>query len=579
MSRATLALLLTVLFMASSAAAQDKPAKPDTPLDLAQKALDHFRDDVHKKEIKIVWPKAEANVPDDAEVCLISGYIDYTRTCFTWKKGVARAESVEMDRTWFYNPGGESFTSRRVTIKPEDFARVWQAVQLLKGAATERIKPPPPDPEGTVHGGFSSSFSSHESTLWVRMKTGKNVLYLRALSGSHSSDGIQDWEELVHRAIFRVWNELMPDVRRDLRNMGILHDPVEDVQANETDPATLELLKSWAPALVEEVKSASSRPAEDGNRLLLETSLRMLGEAGYKPAATVIASLLKKPTGDYWTERVREEAGYAQTKIRFANHWDSATAAAEIRANPHKLHAQSDMERWLRARFHRQDAEGYRRMLLADLVSPVDNPRLKRMTIVELQRNYAGQGLKEMLPLIRSNPSVALDAARAILGTRPDNKEAITAVERIAGDPATPIAPEQEWYESFARSRALKYLISDKAPAACRWTPERIRRQLEVAGEDGRMVIRLFQALTLLKTPVEPGAEVLVWRRVLKGSINKGVLVACENLIRMQDKESAKDMERVLAELLAGAKYPWLIRSSVEALQADLAKMTTATAL
>lgn len=127
------------------------------PFALAQQELDRCRDEVHKREMKILWPDARPDqLPDNAEVYLIYGYISYTCTRLRWQNGAVLAERVETKRTWFYNASGESFTAVRLTIAPDDFARAWGAARLLLGAKAERLhlKPAPVMENGIYrHGG------------------------------------------------------------------------------------------------------------------------------------------------------------------------------------------------------------------------------------------------------------------------------------------------------------------------------------------------------------------------------------------------------------------------------------------
>jgi len=146
-------------------------AAGESPFVRAERVLNSLRDEVHKREMKIVWPDAATpDLPDDAEVYLIHGYISYACTRLTWTKGAATAERVETKRTWFYNASGESVTASRLAITRADFTEAWRAANLILGAKAERITPEVQDADGAPRfPSLSSSHGSHEKSQWVRV--------------------------------------------------------------------------------------------------------------------------------------------------------------------------------------------------------------------------------------------------------------------------------------------------------------------------------------------------------------------------------------------------------------------------
>jgi hypothetical protein len=176
-------------------------------------------------------------------------------------------------------------------------------------------------------------------------------------------------------------------------------------------------------------------------------------------------------------------------------------------------------------------------------------------------------------------------AAFAILKTAPADEQALAALQRIAGDPSTPIPPKASWYDRFARHQAFSYLQTT-GPEAKRWNAARIREQLAKPDEDGRMVQVLFQALDGLKAPATDAEKRTVRRRVLAGKLNRGVLDAIEYLIKLKDADSAGKMMQVLDELLsscaedritqpdAAVKYPWTYKGEIQNLRKQAQALT-----
>jgi hypothetical protein len=133
-----------------------------------------------------------------------------------------------------------------------------------------------------------------------------------------------------------------------------------------------------------------------------------------------------------------------------------------------------------------------------------------------------------------------------------------------------------DWFDEFARNHALKYLCSRKDPAGVRWSADRIRQQLTKPGEDGRMVYELLSALGILGLPASDAEAIDAYYRVLAGPRNKGILVACEELITRKNRASAPAIRRVLKELASNcnnglqwqedstAKYPWTDKYGLE---------------
>lgn len=241
-----------------------------------------------------------------------------------------------------------------------------------------------------------------------------------------------------NRAIFQCFRALWRD------------EGEKDAPQGEAFP-----LEEWAPFLRGEVKnsaeaSAPDKDLADRERLLLETSLRILGEAGDEAAEPVIRALQEKlgPSENpekYRIQSVLKEAGWALTKIRFLNRWDAAGAAEVIRGNPRALHAQNDLADWLRRRYFLVDPGGCHRHLLEDLARRTGDAALLRETLRELGARYGGEPREAVAALLGHGvPEVAADAALVILKSRPEDGEAPAALDRLAADPSTPIPPHSD---------------------------------------------------------------------------------------------------------------------------------------
>jgi hypothetical protein len=592
MLRATQLAAALILCFGGAHALAVEPAEK-TPAQLAAETLDSFRDAVHKEKMRIVWPAeaAEALPPPGAEVFLIHGYINYAVTRLTWKDGTVQAERVRTNRTWFYNAKGESFEAERFDVPAPEFLRAWKALGRLLGAKAEPLAPPPPpetqtDAEGnlTFHafGSVSTRSSSHAAYVWVRVTcgTGQPPLYRRVVRQQTFREKIEDFDELRNRAISRLFEALLPEGRNAPK--GRVFD-----------------LAEWAPFLTAEIGAATERiPAElpkSGNEedhLLLEASLRILGETGHAAALPILKALEAKlahatESGTYGAWCVRREAGFAATKIHFLTQWNPAEAMDAIRGNVRRWHADNDLAKWIRARFLERDPEGYQKELLDDLAQRAQDADLTRETIAELAQHYPGQCQDELRRLLKhAEPEIAADAAFALLKTQRGAADAVATLERLAGDRRTPIGPYANWFDGFARARALAYLRSTEAPPESRWSAARVRQQLAQPDEDGRMLHHLFSALDILQDPATPEEKLRAYRRVLEGRRNKGILVACQALIELKDRDRAPLIGRVLDELAAGcnqhlswqedpdAKYPWTDKYELDEVRKTLAKMT-----
>ena len=572
-------LTLALLVLATSAWPTDAREEEETAAQLAAETLDSFRDEVHKEKMRILWP-AGTDEPATAEVYLIRGLTNYTCTRFVLREGSPRVERIEAKRTWSYNPDSEGYLTERVELPMADLFRAWLAARFLIGARAEPLEPRPPAPDSGFRV-FGSS-STNEPHVWVRLRPGPGhaVLYEDEVRGTRRMDGIQNFDQLRTRAVFQVFADMLPQGR--------------DAPGGKPFPLT-----EWAPFLTEEVRAGiervpgdlTQRDLEAERWIPLESSLRILGETGHAPALPVVNALhdrladaTEKKSYRAWS--IRREAGYARTKIRLLTGWDAVEAVGLIHRNPRRCYADNDLAKWIRARFFEHDPEAYFGQLVADVAARAHDVALLRDTLAELAARYPGRAQAEIRGLLdHASPEVAADAAFVLLKSLPDDAGALTVLDRLAGDAAVKIPSHAEWFGRFARIRALAYLYSEKAPESVRWSSQRVRRQLAQPGEDGRMVHRLLSALDILRDPADEEERVKAYRRVLAGPRNKGILVACKELMDLKDRASASAIRRVLDEIAAGcnkglswkpdpqALYPWADKYGLERIRGSLEKI------
>jgi hypothetical protein len=483
--------------------------------------------------MKIVWPletETSGNLPAEAEVYLIQGYIDYDCTRLTWKDGRIQAERTRVMRTWFYNTRGEGFEAQQFEVSLKRFVRAWGAASLLLGAKVEPRQPPSSQRQDSLeenleHGHMAIRTSSQAPYVWVPDRP------------------------------------LHADLEKRENGRSLNDNPLADI----------------AP-----------RDLEERDRVLLETSLRILGETGHEPAVPVIKELRDRlldatEKKAYWAYCIRRETDYALAKIHFLTHWNASEAMDLVHRNPRRWHSDDDLAKWVRTQFFERDPKAYQGQLVVDLASRVRDASLLRETIAELAKRYPGKAQTEIRRMLtHACPEVAADAAFVLLSRQADDHEVLAVLDRLAGDVTAKVPSHAEYFDCFARNRALTYLYSKKAAQGVAWDANRIRRQLAQAGEDGRMVHELLSALEILNASANETEAIAAHRRVLTGPRNKGILVACEELIKRKDRASASTIGSVLKEIAANcnkglqwqedstAKYPWTDKYGLESIQHSL---------
>lgn len=585
--------------------------------DVADRALDMHRDDKHRAEVRIVWPAlADEQAPRDVDVLLITGYI--SSTCLRFHRadgGPVLCDRIGLSRTWFHDPDGEAFETRRIEVAPERFGLAWEAARRLLAARAELVNPPP-GPEVIIDedgdGEFetfifrgpqlSHSTGSHQSWEWLRIRAGEASLAEACVRGHSSENGILDFDELRIRAVRQVFLDLAAD----------------GIDAGRPFPAA-----EWASGLQADLArlppADGARNIDDVTRIFCEAAIRILGETGNDETATVIGAfrtrlLAREPQGAL-AEGLRREADRARQRIDLRQHWDSATATRLIHANDGSRHADNDQEHWIRRTFHERDPSGYLSLLRSDLRS--DDLRKVVPSIPAIATLRPDGWIDDLGPLLdHAHDEVACDAAFAMLGIRreashaaADRVAAVTAagaaalrddrladawrtIERLAADPRVEIPPAARY--RFHRADAVALLTSEACPQPWHWDRERVLRRLDDPAErDPRILAQLLTraGITVLDRPVHrPPPErqeslVGIWRRGLGEPLTAGTATAVAQLAACGDVDSLPTIRRIIDTLEDGChrapfdppggptRFPWIGFDEVVKLREYVADM------
>jgi len=563
------------VFVVSACAAINFASADTTPLDIAKSTLESFRKDADRKLTTFTFPENAVPIPTSAEIYLIQGYICYNCIRITWSDGKATAQRVKMTRTWFYS-AKEGYTCEQFDIPAADFKKAWEAALLVRSAVMSVNTPKPRSP---FRGGYSSS--SHEWTYFVRISTDNDKRLLEwSVRGIKTNSDIQSFDDIQTRAISKIFSDLIP----------------------KDAPSTPFDLKSWGPFLtgilaqVELVTKANPERLDPKDELLIETTLRLLGQSGYAPALDVINGLqvdAKQPAlksdGLDWQSRVARETIYAKQKIEFQENFDPEQATIIIHNFGRSILPDRDFVLWLREEFFKQKPAEYFALLSSDIQNRQSSEDILKETISDLKTRYPEKAAS-LLKVVLNNSSseVVSDAALALLEQDKNNEDALKALNRLVSDPAASIPSGARSFDYFGRERALDYLASERAPVPqqYRWDIARIETQLKQPWDDGRMINRLISKWSgLLNRSMPDDQQIAAYRRTLAGEINRGTVEACEALIKLNDKDSGSRIAEVLREMEANcnkelawkpdptAKYPWIDKYEIERVRADLKKM------
>ena len=576
-------LLITPILLADEETKKDSKAKetsePKPELNelelLATEAIEVHRDAKHKTDMRIILPKTKPasskplleQLPDNIEIYLIRGYISYSCTRISWKKGIVQAERISMAHSWFYNPNGESFVSEKIDVPPESFATTWLTTQVVLAASTEPINPKINENDLELSQ-LKKLTMSHAHHFLIRICENQNQNFLGTTRGKTYRKDILDFEEIRIHSLYDLVERLFPPLKFRENPLG------------KTFP-----LSEWDEFYTNEVKTIpidlQTKDLPTDSKLRLETALCVLGESGCQAATPLIKTLLDKLSQNenknyYNASSISAEAERALIKINLLNQWNIKNASTIIHNSEHLNFIRKDLIKWTRKMFFTRNPEAYHQLLSEDL-DPNLNSILICETMAELQKCFPGEDLKAIWALIQhTNPEVATKACFLLLENKLEKDTDIKiyeTLERLVLDTETTIEPTTEYFHHFAREQALNYLCKN-APISVRLTSDRIRKHLEKP-EDGRMVYHLLSGLAILGSSAITEEIIAAYRLSLNRAYTKGTLVACENLRSLGDKESSKKVRLILNEILAGcnkghswepdplAKYPWIDKDKI----------------
>ena len=422
-----------------------------TSLDIAKSTLESFRKDADRKLTTITFPENAVAIPTRAEIYLIQGYICFNCIRIVWCDGRAMAQRVKMTRTWFYS-AKEGYTCEQFDISTGDFKKAWEAALLVRSAVMSVNTPKPRSPFSIGHSSYS-----HEWTYFVKISTDNDKHLLEwSVRGIKTNNDIQSFDDIQTRAISKIFSDLIP----------------------KESPNTPFELKSWGPFLTdlltqgELVTTTSPARLDPKDELLIETSLRLLGQNGYAPALDVINGLqvdAKQPAlksdGLDWQSRIRRETIYAKQKIEFQQQFDPEQATTIIHNFGRSILPDRDFVLWLREEFFKQKPGDYFALLSADIQNHQSSEDILRESISDLKTRYPDKATS-LIPAVLNNTSseVVSDAALALLEQDKNNEDALKALNRLVSDTKASIPADARWFAHFGRERALNYLASDRAP-------------------------------------------------------------------------------------------------------------------
>lgn len=589
-------------------------AEDPTPLQRAQAAFEAVRDEEHRKRMRLTWGDADTTMPGILDVLMLRGYLNHDLLMMQWRNGLVTASVVTVDRQWFYHPSANARSFTTLTVPSADFIKLWQAVQhLMMVQATEMVEPMS-DPED-LNGNYreiKSRMTSHAAYhLLTWTFDPHNVWHeLPVLRGSGSRDGIRDLDELKMAAISKLVWERFPKT-------SWIPDP---------DTQTAERWHAFLRTLLPSCRGDGVTPVSKRTRLLVEDACEMLGDMGDAADVTLLTSIadsLRPPeprvggasfSSTSYEDSLRTAIAQCIQRITLRATWDSGTAVQAIHANTGVTYSGNDQELWLRNQFRQHDSERYRAFLLNDLHAA--ESALVVMSVSELLRHHPGEHRDELQRLLKSDePEVVLISALSLMGktvadygrsVRPDFAElcarskddpllrdALSALEHLAGDPVIPITPETHWFDFYPRKGAMQVLSA--CPLPWGWDEQRHQRQLNNPEEtDGRVVAHLLGRTRLplfssynpqppQLTDADRATLITTWRRCLNAPLTRGTKLAMEELIALHDVESLPRLNQLRDRMRAGAsrrpvssgdndsaQLPWLSTYEVDELDKKL---------
>lgn len=544
----------------------------ESPREIALRVLEAQRTDDDRKLTDLTVPEPDpGNVPDDAELYAVSGYINYSCVRMFIHGDKARLQRIKMSRTWFYSPE-ESYAAEEWDIPRGEFSSIWEAMRLISQSSAVRKS----KARSREHNGWAS-VRSHEPTYYVRLWSESHLWWDKACQGMSGSDKVQDFQKVQIKAMSSLLDSVLP---KDGKGKPFA-------------------LSRWGPFLTR-LLAGSERGLQsipdrlgDATEITIDSSLRLLGQMGYGPAKPVIEAVAadaeKSPSSASWKDAVLRETGYAMRKIAVQEEFDSAEVDRLIHGYGRRINPDRDMVQWLRDQYFEKNPDAYFSMLSHDLTAKDTSEDVTLESVEELRKRYPSAA-RPLLTGVLGNPSteVSVNAALALLKSDPGNIAALETLDQAAGNPHATIPPDARWSSHFGRERALDYLTSKKnqVPPKYQWDTARIDQQLSLPWEDGRMINRLISAKVCLENKNQPDSiQIEAYRKALAKPYTMGTAEACDKLIKLRDKASAKRIAEVLGDLRDGcnkglpwqedadARYPWIGKADLDQSEQELKKM------
>ncbi len=448
-----------------------------TPLQVAQEAFEAERDDEHRKRMRLIWNPINEEIPNSLDVLVLRGYLNHDLLLLQWRNGMASVQVATVDRQWFYHAKANARSYANVPMTATEFLHLWQSLQHLNSVETIEINSPNPEDLSDFssrQAGTSSHAAYHLLTWQVNQDNHWTSLpVLRG--GGYFLNNIRVLAELRMEAISKlIWNRFPKTVW------------IADTPENSTGRWHA-FWKNILPS------THGDRTAEITKRsqLLIDNACEMLGDFGDDNDVTMLQDILatlrppapseanQNISKTYYEDVLRTAINHANRRIKLRQHWDSTAATTDLHNSSLQTIKETDQDRWLRKQFRLQDPDGYRTLLLTDLASV--HPHLVMTSINELLHHYPARQQKELHALLaHSEPDVVVTSALALLGkpianygwyVRPEFitlcaqaehdphiKDALTALNKIAGDTATPIRADIHYFNRYPRKSALEFL-------------------------------------------------------------------------------------------------------------------------
>lgn len=505
MSPPVFLLRVLLLLLGGLLATQVALAGPEAASEAAARAaVEKHRDDAHRERVRVDWAQFDDEVPPDgAEMTRIKGYIDYEVTRIVLRGAKAEGRSVFMGRKWFYG-SDERFTARSFDVSPEAFAAAWNAARRVEAAEAVRLDAP----ERT---NGSMMVATHAPYRCVRLRSAADLApwHVSVCRGASKRGGVRVWDEIRSEAMFDLVTELIP--------------PTERCTSADFD--------EWAPWLLAEVVRGEPEPLAKLNRpqrLVIETSLRGLGEVGTKPALAAVDALearLRAPTGPTSAadDDLLDECRLARTKLRLRHAFDATDAAALLSAPGDAAGWDTDLRAWVRRRWRAADPAGFLTYARGRIADPASGPE----RLVECLEDLAPYADPELVPIVRSflsHPRLGVRAAAAAACLVRDRKDDAALVVLVRAQLAQPRLFE---------------------------TDDALRTAIRSGVEDGRWVHLALASADRLG--FERDEQVRIWRAMLDRPPHRGTHWAVRHLLHLEDRATYAKLETVTARWAAEA--------------------------